>query len=137
MSKCQHASHTFVITDVLCGAPFWTPGADLDVLEEEVSAMRVREAEFLGTSEVSQPSLLWAQQESLLERLGHKVVQFQLECPGFGSSLPFSQCSHCVRFSCGFSPSHLPAPGKGCGDGKMVIVSSPQAPSSGETPNLF
>ena len=48
-------SHTFVIPDVLCGAPSLAQGTDLNALEKEISAMSIWEPDFMRISEV-QPS---------------------------------------------------------------------------------
>lgn len=81
-------SHTFVIPDVLCGAPSLAQGTDLNALEKEISAMSIREPDFMRISEVFWSNPLEAQQDSLLEDFGHMNVTLQLEHPGVGSSLP-------------------------------------------------
>ena len=63
-------------------------GTDLNALEKEISAMSIREPDFMRISEVFWSNPLEAQQDSLLEDFGHMNVTLQLEHPGVGSSLP-------------------------------------------------
>ena len=81
-------SHTFVIPDVLCGAPSLAQGTDLNALEKEISALSIREPDIMRISEVFWSNPLEAQQDSLLEDFGHMNITLQLEHPGVGSSLP-------------------------------------------------
>lgn len=51
-------SHTFVIPDVLCGAPSLAQGTDLNALEKEISAMSIRETPLGRAVRIKQGTLV-------------------------------------------------------------------------------